>query len=54
MSINRRMIGKRVFCLRDGGGYYADVEDVKDWETFIVRNGDKRNLVNIFDIRSTE
>ena len=53
VEINKRMIGKDVFVLTDGG-WKGRVINVANERTFLILRGKKIVSVNIFDIRSLE
>ncbi len=55
LEINKRMIGKSVWVFRpDENGFFGEIMDALDEETFLVRKGTQTFRVNIFDIRSAE
>ena len=51
IEFNKRMIGKRVFCMLDGG-FYTNIVGVEDGGHFIVEHNLKPRVISIFDIRS--
>jgi hypothetical protein len=54
LEINKKAIGKVVIVHGDGGGYWEGrIEDVKDENTFIVRDfgTDIIHEIDVFDVR---
>ena len=51
VEINKRMIGKDVLILTDGG-WKGRIVNVSNCDNFLVLKGKKIVTVNIFDIRS--
>lgn len=53
LEINKKMVGKKVYCLCYGG-FNGIVDSVKDEKTFIIWRGNELVEVDIFDIRNYE
>jgi len=54
-NINSRSVGKTVYVVTNYGGWFGEVIDIVDTDTFLVKNTNgKVSPVSIFDIRNPE